>query len=208
MRARAGRAAAVVESPYETYLGILLTLAACLILTGCDETPSILSIDSVVTDKDSKSDPALAGTWESADDKGPLYIIRTSEKGGYDIICVETGGSAPLSFHAQLFRVGEAELLDLAPSEESDFRIPGHAFARIWTGGTLRWTLLHSDWLKQQAGKLFHSYAVGDRNADSLAGRGSSRISRNERRKREGLRNHKHLATDPVTDAASPSRVS
>ena len=141
---------------------MLLALAGCLFLTGCDETPSLLSIDPVVTDKDSKSDPALAGTWESADDKGPLYIIRSSEKGGYDLICVETGGSAPLTFHGQLFRVGEAELLDLAPTEESDFRIPGHAFARIWTGGTLRWTFLHSDWLKQQAGKLA-TRMVGDR---------------------------------------------
>jgi hypothetical protein len=141
---------------------VLLALAGCLILTGCDETPSILSIDAVVTDKDSKSDPALAGTWESADDKGPIYVIRSSEKAGYDIIGVEVGSAAPISFHAQLFRVGEAELLDLTPAEESDFRIPGHAFARIWTGGTLRWTFLHSDWLKQQTSKL-SIRMVGDR---------------------------------------------
>src|SRR5580700_3199515 len=99
---------------------ILLALAYCLILTGCDATPSLLSIDPVVTDKDSKSDPALTGTWENPEDKGPMYVIRSSEKAGYDIIYM--GATGPAGFHAQLFRVGEAELLDLTPADDSDFR--------------------------------------------------------------------------------------
>ena len=132
---------------------MLLAFTGCLVLVGCETpSPTLLSIDSVTTENDTKGDAALTGTWESVDDHGTLCIVRAGDPGAYEILCPT--GSSTTGFHAQLFRVGDAELLDITPAEDGDFRVPGHAIARIWTGGTLRWAFLDSDWLKQQSAQL------------------------------------------------------
>lgn len=133
---------------------MLAALAAFAILTGCESgTPALLSLEPVATAKDATADPALLGTWQEQGDKDPLAIIRQGDQGGYQI-AVFAGGSVT-TFQAQLFRVGEAELMDLAPSDDNDFRIPGHAILRLWTSASaLRWAFLDSDWLKQKAAAL------------------------------------------------------
>jgi hypothetical protein len=129
-------------------------LAALAILTGCESpAPGLLSLEPVATAKDTAIDAALLGTWEEQGGKDPVAIIRQGDSGGYQIAVV-SGGSL-MSFQAQLFRVGEVEFLDLAPADDNDFRIPGHAIMRLWiTGSTLRWAFLDSDWLKQQTTAL------------------------------------------------------
>lgn len=133
---------------------MLATLAACAILAGCDSgTPALLSVEPVATAKDAAIDAALLGTWEEQGDKDLVCIVRQNDQGGYQIAVLSAGSVT--GFQAQLFRVGDAELLDLAPSDDNDFRIPGHAIVRLWiNGGALRWAFLDSDWLKKQTAAL------------------------------------------------------
>ena len=132
---------------------ILVTLASLVFLVGCETpTPTLVSLDAVVSNEDSKGDSALTGAWEDPDDKSNVFVIRASEHAGYNIAVY--GDMAPVGFHARIFRVGGAELLDLEPVDNNDFRIPGHALVRIWTGSILRWALLDSDWFKKQAAQL------------------------------------------------------
>jgi hypothetical protein len=127
---------------------MLLALAGALILTGCD-TPALLSLDPVVTDKDAAFDPTLLGTWEAKQDKD-LCIFRRNGDSGYAITYVSDGSVR--QFSARLFRVGEVSMLDLTPEGSDDFQIAGHALVRIWTeGGTLRWAYLDTEWLRKQA---------------------------------------------------------
>jgi len=124
-------------------------MAGLLVPAGRDTpTPSLLSLDPVGTEQDTAADPGLPGTWESPTGKGALCIIRPGDNNGYDISLLS--GGSPAGFQAQLFRVGPAEFLDVVPSDDNDFRVPGHTLARIWTaGGGLKWAFLDSDWLKQ-----------------------------------------------------------
>ena len=114
---------------------------------------SLLSLEPVATAQDKAPDTALVGTWAPPGDDSTLCVIRQGDQGGYQIVVL--AGGSPVGFEAQLFRVGDVELLDVTPSDGNDFRIPGHAIARIWlTFGTLRWAFLDSGWLKQQAAVL------------------------------------------------------
>jgi hypothetical protein len=133
---------------------MLAALAGFVILTGCESVaPTLLSVEPVATAKDSAIDPALLGTWEELGVQDMLCIVRQGEQGGYQIAVVS--GTSVMSFQAQLLTVGDAEFLDLAPAEENEFRIPGHAVLRLWiNAGSLRWAFLDSDWLKQQAAAL------------------------------------------------------
>jgi hypothetical protein len=133
---------------------MLATLGAFAILTGCESVaPTLLSVEPVATAKDTAIDPALLGTWEEPGEKDMLCVVRQGEQGGYQIAVVS--GTSVMSFQAQLLTVGDAEFLDLAPAEENEFRIPGHAVIRLWiSAGSLRWAFLDSDWLKQQTTAL------------------------------------------------------
>jgi hypothetical protein len=132
---------------------ILATFAAFTLLTGCESpAPGLLSLEPVATAKDTAIDFALVGTWEEQGDHDLIAIVRQADQ-GYQIAVLS--GSSVTSFQAKLFRVNEAEFLDLAPADENDFRIPGHAIMRMWlNGASLRWAFLDSDWLKQQAAAL------------------------------------------------------
>jgi len=137
---------------------ILATLAAFVTLTGCESPgPALGSLEPVATAKETAIDPTLLGTWEEQGDKDLVAFIRQGDHGGYQI-AVLTGMSANssvMTFQAQLFHVGDADFLDLAPSDANDFRIPGHAIMRLWiNAGALRWAFLDSDWLKQQTTAL------------------------------------------------------
>lgn len=133
---------------------ILAVFAALAILTGCDSSaPALLSLEPVATAKDTAIDTALLGAWEEQGDKDMVAIVRAGEQASYQIAVMS--GTSVTGFQAKLFRVGESEFLDLEPSDDNDFRIPGHAIMRLWlTSGLLRWAFLDSDWLKQQAASL------------------------------------------------------
>jgi hypothetical protein len=133
---------------------ILATLAAFAILTGCDSpAPGLLSIEPVATAKDTAIDAALIGTWEEQGDHDLIAIVRASDQGGYQIAVLS--GNSVANFQAKLLRVNDIEFLDLAPGDDNDFRIPGHAIMRLWlNGASLRWAFLDSDWLKEQATAL------------------------------------------------------
>jgi hypothetical protein len=133
---------------------LLAALAASIIFTGCESAgPALLSLEPVATAKDTAIDAALLGTWEEQGDKDLLAIVRPADQGGYQIAVV-SGGSV-ISFQARLFYVDKSEFLDIAPSDDNDFRIPGHAIMRLWIDGSaLRWAFLDTDWLQQQASAL------------------------------------------------------
>jgi hypothetical protein len=133
---------------------MLAALAAFAILTGCDTpTPGLLSLEPVATASDTVTDSGLIGTWQSQGDKDLITIIRQADDGGYQIAAL-SGGSV-MNFQAKLFCVKDVEFLDLSPSDDNDFRIPGHAVARVWIDGpAFHWAFLDSDWLKQKAAAL------------------------------------------------------
>ena len=136
------------------YASIAVVLAGLSILTGCETpSPGILSLNPIVTDKDTDIDASLVGTWEPAADGDVLCIIRLNGSHKYDIVLL--GSDAPVAFTASLVRVGDVSLLDVTPTDKGDFRIPGHAMVRIWpTGMGLRWAYLDSEWLQQAAAVL------------------------------------------------------
>jgi len=132
----------------------ILAAAGFLVLAGCDTpTPSMLSLEPVATEQDTAAEPGLPGAWESATDKDTVCIIRPGDNHGYNILLVS--GTSVTGFQAQVFREGPAEFLDVVPADDNDFRVPGHAVARIWTGGgELKWAFLDSDWLKHETSQL------------------------------------------------------
>lgn len=136
------------------YTGIAVALTAFAILTGCETpTPGMLSLHPIATDKDTEVDASLVGTWEAAGDGEVVAIIRSKDARKFEIVVL--GGEDTLSYNAALVRIGDVSLLDVTPADKSDFRVPGHAIARIWPTGTgLRWAFLDSDWLKNQAAVL------------------------------------------------------
>ena len=133
---------------------MLAALAAFAILTGCDTpTPGLLSLEPVATANDTATDSGLVGTWQSQGDKDMVAIVRQADDGGYQIAALT--GASVTNFQAKLFRVKDAEFLDLSPADDNDFRIPGHAVVRVWIDGpAFHWAFLDSDWLKQHANSL------------------------------------------------------
>jgi hypothetical protein len=134
---------------------MLATLAALAILTGCESpAPGLLSIEPIATAKDTAIDAGLIGTWEEqGGDHDLIAIVRSSDQGGYQIAVLS--GNSVTNFQAKLLRVNDMEFLDLAPGDDNDFRVPGHAIMRLWlNGASLRWAFLDSDWLKEQASAL------------------------------------------------------
>jgi hypothetical protein len=137
-------------------------IAALSVLTGCETVvPSLLSVEAVATPKESATNSTLFGTWEEQGEKDVLAIVRPADQGGYQI-AILAGGSV-LAFQARLFHVKQSDFLDLAPSDDNDFRIPGHAIARVWIdGGAFRSAFLDSDWFKQQCAALL-THSGGDK---------------------------------------------
>ncbi len=134
-------------------LATLTMAAAAVVLTGCD-SGALLSVDPLVTEADAVFDAGLMGTWGgTGDSDSAVCIIRRRADAGYRISYVK-GGSAK-EFDALLFRVGEAEVLDLVASPPDDFLIAPHMPVRIWLmGGQLRWAYLDSEWLRAQARQM------------------------------------------------------
>lgn len=140
---------------------MLPVVALGVILTGCDiPTPSVLSLEPAVTDRDATPDVPLAGVWESSN-SDQVCLIHKEKDGAFSIMFLS--GETPVPLKGRLFRAGDAMILDLEPEGDDYFRISGHAFARIRVeGSTLRWAFLDSDWCKEQI-KALPSYAAGNR---------------------------------------------
>jgi hypothetical protein len=140
---------------------MLLTLAASLALTGCDDNPALLSLDPIVTDQETTFDAALLGVWGASDGKD-IGIFRRSGDSAYAVTYASDGNAR--QFEARLFRVGEARYLDLAPEIDDSFLIPGHALVRVWIeDDTFRWTFVDSGWLTEQAGRQLPNRMLGEK---------------------------------------------
>ena len=138
---------------------ILLALAGGLVLVGCD-SPALISLDQAVTDQEAVFDSTLLGTWD-AGQGGDLCIFRRGDGNAYTVTYISDNSSR--KFDARLFQAGQARLLDLSPQDSDDFQVAGHALIRILgSNGSLRWTFLDSEWLRQQAAQ-----ALPNRTRDS-----------------------------------------
>ena len=127
---------------------ILLALVGNLVLAGCDN-PALISLDPAVSAQEAVFDSTLLGTWE-AGQGGDLCIFRRGDGNAYTVTYVSDGSSR--KFAALLFQAGQARLLDLSPQDSDEFQVAGHALIRILaSSGSLRWSYLDSDWLRQQA---------------------------------------------------------
>ena len=139
-------------------LVLSLTIAGSLVLTGCC---SLVSLNPFVTDEQAVFDPALPGTWTSADSK-EIYWIR-QDGNGYTIRYV--GDSSPVfELKARMMTAGEVKILDFSSASEDAFQMPVHGAARVWLeDNTLRLALLHTNWLKEQAGRQLPTVSASDR---------------------------------------------
>ena len=127
----------------------LLTLAAAALLTttGCS---NLVSLNPLASDDQMIQNSALSGVW--ADDDNSLYIVRPADR-AYEITYIEKKGM-PIHFNAKLFRIGDAQILDLTPADDDPFRLNVHTPVRIWVdSATLRFTFLDSKWLREHAAK-------------------------------------------------------
>jgi hypothetical protein len=133
-------------------ISMLPALAGFLILTACDTpTPAVLSLEPVATDQELVAADGFAGVWISNDE---TCVVRRDKDNGKTYEITYLGGS-PMGFEGRVFRAGEAMLMEVTPAGDNDFRLPGHALARIWVSGAeFKWAFLDSDWLKQQASQL------------------------------------------------------
>ena len=121
-------------------------LAAAFATTGCT---TLLSTHPFVAEEDTIVDPLLPGTWTDGDD---TVLIRLNGK-AYEITFVD--GKDAVKFSARLVKVGDAMLLDLSRDSDDPFVMGLHFVVRVWPEPSmLRWTLVDSDWLKEQAKAL------------------------------------------------------
>ena len=126
---------------------ICAALAGSLVLTGCD-TPALLSLDPFAAPGEAVVDPALAGVWEAGEND--ICVIRQTGATGYTVAFHSDGLTR--KFDAVLFRVANAEFLDLVPSDSGDFSVPAHALARVWPeSARLRWAYVDTEWFRGQA---------------------------------------------------------
>lgn len=132
-------------------------LAGLLTMTGC---ATLFSTNPFVNDDEAIVDPHLAGIWTN--NENDTVIIRQSGK-SYDVTYVDNGKDA-IQFAGRLTKVGDALLLDLSRHTNDDFVLPLHFAVRVWPDGVaLRWTLVDTDWMKQQATHLLAARREGDR---------------------------------------------
>jgi hypothetical protein len=138
-------------------LKLTIPLAAALLATtGCT---TLLSTNGFVAEEEALVDPHLAGTWTN---DGDTILIRLNGK-AYEITYLDKGKDA-IRFGARLVKVGDAMLLDLSRDSEDPFVMTLHFAVRVWPEvSMLRWTLVDSDWLKEQAVQLLPTQRDGDR---------------------------------------------
>jgi len=136
-------------------MGMAAVAIAATFCGGCSE---LFSLNEFVTAEQSVMDRSLLGVWTWNDANftiqadGNSYTIRYFDKG------------PALKFHARLIRVGDAKLLDVVEDIDEPFVVPVHFLVRVWTeGGTLSWTFLDSDWMKEQTGRRVALQASRDK---------------------------------------------
>lgn len=136
------------------FASLMLVMGGSLLFTGCSD---MIFLNPIVTDKQSVTDSNLTGTWKSEDNN--LFVIQASGS-GYSVVYTDgKGGSLKLS--ATLFKVGDAELLDVVNGNDTVLQLPVHAVARIWLEASqLRWTFLDSKWIREQAVQQLASQPV------------------------------------------------
>jgi len=137
--------------------GILLTTAAAIALSGCS---TLVSLQPFVTDQQAVFDAGLLGIWaNSAQDE--LFIVRQDGK-NYKIRHIKDQETQ--SFSAQLFKIGDLRILDLVSDTADPFQVAVHTPTRVWVdGSSLRFAMLDSDWLKENARKQLAIQDSGDR---------------------------------------------
>jgi hypothetical protein len=119
-------------------------LAGLLTMTGC---ATLLSTNPFVAEEEAIVDALLAGTWTNGEDTALIAVHGKK----YDVTYVDSGKEA-IRFTGRLVRVGEALVLDLARDTDDPLVLALHFAVRVWPeAGALRWTLVDSDWLKEQA---------------------------------------------------------
>ena len=139
-----------------------LVLAGAAVLTGCNSN-SLFSLDPLVTEEQATFDARLVGTWTNDGKDGPAAIFISREgTTGYDVGYLTD--NIMHSLEARLFQAGDAQVLDVSPSDEDNFAIPAHVPVRIWIEGSrLRWAFLDSEWLRGHAARELAQHAVGQR---------------------------------------------
>jgi len=138
-------------------------LAGMLGMTGCT---TLLSTNSFTLEEEAITDPSLPGTWVHEKD---TILIRQNGK-GYDVTYFD-GGKDTVKFTGRLVKAGDALLLDLQQDTDDAFVLALHFAVRVWPeAGGLRWTLVDSDWLKEQATALLGAQKDGERTVVTAPG--------------------------------------
>ena len=145
-------------------LTLTIPLAAALFATtGCT---TLLTTNGFVAEEEAVVDPHLVGTWTN---DGDTILIRLNGK-AYELTYLDKGKEA-IKFDGRLVKVGDAMVLDVSRDSDDPFMMKLHFAVRVWPeAATLRWTLVDTDWLKEQAVQLLPTQRDGDRTIVSAPG--------------------------------------
>ncbi len=131
-------------------------LAGMLGMTGCT---TLLSTNSFTVEEEAITDPYLPGTFVNSE-KDTILIRQNGKK--YDVTYLD--GKDAVKFNGRLVKAGDALLLDLSQDTDEPFVLALHFAVRVWPeAGGLRWTLVDSEWLREQATQLLGAQKEGDR---------------------------------------------
>ena len=132
--------------------GTLISLAACLLTTGCGD---LLSLHALFTEQDRVFDAAIEGRWEEEDD---VLVVERSGDRYAATLKSKRDPSETVNYEVHLVDINGVRFADLRPEDQI-----GHMFLRVQvTGDQLRIAFLDSEWLRQR---------VAHEEADIEAGR-------------------------------------
>lgn len=147
----------------------LAVMAAALVLTGCWQK----SVHPFYTDKDVVFEEKLLGEWRETgkeEGKGATWTISKGEAhNAYTVRIVED--ETKLDCDGRLFKMGDAQFLDLHSRNRGVLDMPAHTLFRVRElGATFKLQLLSPGWMKNRLQiypkEISHVWASDPENPD------------------------------------------
>jgi hypothetical protein len=109
---------------------LAIPFLALIVLSGCDESPSVVSLHPLYDERTLTFDPALAGAWLSEDDS--WTFIKTPEGNMYRLQLIQRDSEEKtMYFEAALAQLAGVRFLDLCSDNTGETGAPAHAIFRF-----------------------------------------------------------------------------
>src|SRR5262245_48449001 len=94
------------------HLKLAIPFLALIVLSGCDESPSVVSLHPLYDERTLIFEPALAGAWLSEDDT--WTFVKTPDGNMYHLQLIQRDSAEKtMFFDAALVQLGGVRFLDL-----------------------------------------------------------------------------------------------